>query len=151
MNRIDFAALRRKFFVAFVAMCALVLAGACSDEGESVGSLPQPIAKFVSEYFPGMAVNSFTTGADGYHVRLSDGPGLTFDANYNWEVVDGYGMPLPQMLLFDQLPPKVYEYLQGTEALNGVFSVARTSTYYTVTLLDSTLRYTIRTGELTTV
>ncbi|MDE6040679.1 MAG: hypothetical protein K2F99_03790, partial [Muribaculaceae bacterium] len=54
----------------------------------------------------------------------------------------------PQVFLFDQTPPKLYSYLQGTSALNSVFSIARNSTEYTVTLLDSTLIYNIASQEI---
>ncbi len=52
-------------------------------------------------------------------------------------------------MLFDQLPPKLYDYLQETEQLNSVFSMERDKDYYTLTLLDSMLRYTIATGAMT--
>ena len=60
-------------------------------------------------------------------------------------------MPLPQVLLFDQLPPKLYNYIQETEQLNGVFSLERNKDYYLVTLMDTTLKYVIESGELSEV
>lgn len=112
--------------------------------------VPQEIANFIDRYFPSNELDSYVHSGANYHVRIDDGPGLTFDADYSWIAIDGYGMPMPQVLLFDQLPPKLYEYLQGTQQLNSVFSMERDSEYYTLTLLDTTLRYTIATGEMTT-
>ena len=103
----------------------------------------------LTQYYPNSEVQSYTHNAGVYHVRLDDGPGLTFDSSYEWTDIDGYGMPLPQVLLFDQLPPKIYQYLQETGQLNAVFAVRRDSTEYALTLLDQNLRYDIASGELT--
>lgn len=111
--------------------------------------MPQEISSFITHYFPFQELQSFDKGSTTYHVRIDDGPGLTFDSECAWIAIDGYGMPLPQVLLFDQLPPKVYDYLQETEQVNSVFSMERDKTSYTLTLLDDTLTYYIDSGELT--
>lgn len=132
-------------------MCAALIwvAGACTHS-DLWDDVPGPIAEFVNQYFPYSRLDSFTETASGYHMRIANGPGLTFDKTYSWEAIDGYGMPLPQVLLFDQLPPKLYDYLQGTDALNSVFSMERNPDYYVISLLDSTLKYVIDSGEMTT-
>lgn len=58
-------------------------------------------------------------------------------------------MPLPQVLLFDQLPPALYKYLEETENLGNVFSLERNRSTYTVVLLDETLSYDIATQQIT--
>ncbi len=121
----------------------------CNNSNDLWNEVPQDIASFIDRYFPSSKLDSYVHSGTNYHVRIDDGPGLTFDASYSWIAIDGYGMPMPQVLLFDQLPPKLYEYLQGTQQLNSVFSMERDSEYYTLTLLDSSLRYTIETGEMT--
>lgn len=110
--------------------------------------LPPDISSFISQYFPNSELNSYTHTGTTYHVRIDDGPGLTFDADYKWTDINGYGMPLPQVLLFDQLPPKIYDYLQETEQLNAVFALSRDSARYTLTLLDQTLTYDIATATI---
>lgn len=110
--------------------------------------MPSEIAEFVSAYFPGSSINSFTQSGDTYRVRVSDGPGITFDKNYKWIAIAGYGMPLPKVLLFDQLPPELYTYLEGAQQLDSVFSLDRDSKSYIVTLQYSTLTYDIATGEI---
>lgn len=122
---------------------------ACHSDDNDFNQLPQPIAEFVSTYYPGVGVESYSHSADTYHVRVSSGPGMTFGADYAWEAIDGYGMPLPQVMLFDQLPPKLYAYLQDSEQLNSVFSMSRDSKTYTLTLLQSSLYYDIASGEIT--
>ena len=56
-------------------------------------------------------------------------------------------MPLPQVMLFDQLPPRLYAYLQDSQQLDSVFGMERDSKRYVLTLLDSTLTYDISTGD----
>ncbi len=74
---------------------------------------------------------------------------MTFDHECEWEAINGYGMPLPQVLLFDQLPPALYKYLEETDDVGSVFSIERDRTSYTVVLLDSTLIYDIKTQQIT--
>ncbi len=131
----------------FVATILLII-GSCKDS-EPWDELPTKISDFVTQYFPNTGVESFTESTTTYHVRMSNGPGLTFNKNYEWEAINGYGMPLPQVLLFDQLPPALYKYLEETNNLGNVFSMERNKASYTIVLLDSTLNYDIQTQEIT--
>ena len=106
---------------------------ACRDN-EPWGELPSEISEFI---------------ATTYHVRIINGPGLTFNKKCEWEAVNGYGMPLPQVLLFDRLPPSLYSYLEETENLGNVFSIERDRTTYTVVLLNETLSYDVATEQIT--
>ncbi len=110
--------------------------------------LPLDISRFINEYFPNGAIDSYSSTPTSYHVRISDGPGLTFGQNYQWEEINGYGMPLSGVLLFDQLPPHLYKYLEETSNLDQVFVMERTSRIYTIVLLDSTLTYDISTQAI---
>lgn len=138
----------RAMLSAIVAALLFLAPAACHNDNEW-NQLPAGIAQFVSKYFPGQGVGSYTHSASSYHVRIDNGPGLTFDNDYAWITVDGYGSTLPQVFLFDQLPPKLYAYLQDTQQLDGVFGVDRDSKRYVVSLMDSSLIYTITTGEIT--
>ena len=124
-------------------------AAGCHDN-DVWNDVPEQISEFINHYFPYSELSSCTKTDSGYHIRIDDGPGLSFDHTYAWTSIDGYGMPLPQVLLFDQLPPALYDYIQETENLNGVFSMERDSTAYVLTLLDTSVRYIIETGEMTT-
>ena len=121
--------------------------GACRH-GDDYDELPQKIADFVSRYYPGEGVQSFAEAGGTYHVRIANGPGITFDSSYEWVSINGYGMPMPQVMLFDQLPPKLYGYLQDSQQLDSVFGMDRDSKRYTLTLLSSTLIYDIATGAI---
>lgn len=119
------------------------------DHSELWSDVPGKITKFINQYYPNAELQSVSHTGTTYHIRIDDGPGLTFDADYNWTDINGYGMPVPQVLLFDQLPPKLYNYLQGTQQLNAVFSISRDNNIYTVALLDSTLTFNADNEELT--
>lgn len=134
-------------FAALVSAAMLLVVSSCGND-EEWNDMPPAIASFVSKYFPGEGINSYTHNGATYHVRVDDGPGITFGSDYAWEAVDGYGMPLPQVMLFDQLPPKLYAYLQDSGQLDSVFSMERDSSRYTLTLLNSTLVYDIESGQI---
>lgn len=136
-----------KKLVLLVAVMALPLAG-CEDNG-LWDELPRKIATFVSQYYPGSGVKEYTETSDSYHVRLSNGPGLTFDNKYEWVAVNGYGEALPQVMLFDCLPPALYEYLQTGSLTGEVMSMERTSRLYTLVLMDTTIYYDVDRGKIT--
>ena len=121
---------------------------ACRDN-EPWGELPSEFSEFIAQYFPNSGIEDFSESATTYHVRIINGPGLTFNKKCEWEAVNGYGMPLPQVLLFDRLPPSLYSYLEETENLGNVFSIERDRTTYTVVLLNETLSYDVATEQIT--
>ncbi len=137
-----------QMLLAAMMSAALLFVSSSCHNNEEWDEMPQEIADFVSKYFPGEGIGSYSHSSTGYHVRIDDGPGITFDNNYAWEVVDGYGMPLPQVMLFDQLPPRLYAYLQDSQQLDSVFSMERDSLRYTLSLLNSDLIYDIKTGAI---
>ena len=138
----------KKTFLLFIALIALTVTG-CHNDSE-YDLLPLGAADFISQYWPDPYIESVTTPSKGEtQVVVKNGPTIVFGSNNEWVEIDGNGMPLPQVLLFDQLPPKIYQYLQETGQLNAVFAVRRDSTEYALTLLDQNLRYDIASGELT--
>lgn len=143
--------MRKKIFTGVLALLILVLPPfmqGCRDS-EPWDEVPSQIAKFITQYFPNEGLASITESSDTYHVRLDSGPGLTFDKNCEWEAINGYGMPLPKVLLFDQLPPALYSYIEESGNSGSVFSIERDSEAYTVVLLASTLSYDVETGRIT--
>lgn len=126
----------------------LVMLGACNSDASE--DLPTAVSQFTTQYFPGLGVKSFhelSTG--GYVVQLSGGPTITFDSEGKWMEVDGNGSVLPQVLMYDQLPPALYDYLQGTEQQAEVYTVKRDRYYYKLTMLDTVITYDIATGKIT--
>jgi len=132
-----------------LALLATLFAFPSCNDSELWDELPAKVSEFINQYYPNCDLQSVSAGPNGCHVRIDDGPSMSFDKNEQWTAIDGYGMPLLQVLLFDQLPPAVYEYLQGSDQLNSVFSMSRDKVSYTIVLLNSNLYYDIATGELT--
>lgn len=120
------------------------------QSSEIYNELPSSIESFISEYWPNPDIESFSVTADGgYTVTVKNAITASFDKDYSWTDINGDGMPLPQMFLSDQIPDKLYEYLESVSALNEVFRVSRSATTYDVTLLNSALEYNKSTGEIT--
>lgn len=115
------------------------------------GDVPSEITEFLSKYFPEQEISDFGSTDDGYHVRLKNSVAVTFNNNCAWLSVNGYGETLPQMFLFDELPPVLYAHLQELEELNNVYAVSRDTKSYFVRLLDSDLNYTISNDEITRI
>lgn len=126
-----------------------VIVGATACESNDWADVPQPVARFLNEYFPLQNVSECTHTEDGYHVKLHNSIALTFDQDYSWTSVNGYGNTLPEMFLFDQLPPALYAYLQDLSLTNQVYSVTRDKFDYKVALLDYSVTYSIDSGTVT--
>lgn len=131
--------------IALIATILFFFIGCGSDEIESV---PKPIATFLSEYFPLQPVSQYGFDGNTYHVKLRNSSALTFDNTYKWVSVNGYGNTLPEIFLFDELPPALYAYLQDISLTNEVYSVTRDGVTYNVMLLDHSVTYIIATGEV---
>lgn len=86
---------------------------------------------------------------NGCVVQLASGPTLRFDSENQWMDIDGNGARLPQVLMYDQLPTELYEYLQATEQQADVYVMKRDKYYYKLTMLDTVLTYDIATGKVT--
>lgn len=140
--------MKRPIINILLSLIAAVALVACHSN-DLWDSLPEPIARFVSQYFPNTAVSDYSATDGNYHVKLSGAPSLTFDSNYEWTDINGRGNTLPEVLLFDRLPPALYNYLSETERLDRVYSMSRDAHTYTVVTSDTTLSYNIDTGRIT--
>lgn len=128
---------------------ALLLSGCSSHDEEAYNAMPDKVKQFVARYFPGYGVESYTASTNVVHVRLDNGPGITFDKDLNLEGVNGYGSTLPQVLLFDMLPPALFEYLQTNDELNEVFAMTFTARDVTLELLSSRVTYDVSDAKIT--
>lgn len=138
----------RHIYIFIMLVAAVVIPTSCQHSDE-FKELPDPIAKFVSQYWPNPAIASYThPAADKYVVIIKNGPSLTFNGDYEWTELDGNGLPLPRVLLFDRMPSPLYRYLEETTSTEGVFKIVRTPRLFTLTLLDSILTYDPATGEI---
>ena len=137
-----------KHIIKYVWVIMAVLLSNCSN-GNLYDEMPSEIQTFISQYFPNAPLESFTSSNNTYTVNLKGSATLTFDSDCKWIKLDGNGSTLPQVLLFDDFPPALYEYLQETENTNNVYVAVRNSKIYTVELLDYTITYDIATGQIT--
>ncbi|MDE6301439.1 MAG: hypothetical protein K2M19_06950 [Muribaculaceae bacterium] len=138
----------RKFILPLL-IVALPALWSCQSS-DIYSELPEPLQHFMSKYWPNPAIEAFTPTYDGgYTVTVKNGVTATFNSEYSWTDINGDGLPLPQMLLSDQLPAKLYDYIEGAEMLNQVFVISRNFAEYNVTLLNSSLKYTVSDGMIT--
>lgn len=134
----------------FCTLAITVLIFLCSCSSDAIDETPQSIANFITQYFPNERVESYTSIGDGKHkVTLYNSATLIFDAENRWTEIDGEGSTLPEVLLYDQLPPALYAYLQATEQQRSVYAVSRDYIYYKLTMLDTVITYTISSGAIT--
>lgn len=125
----------------------LIVMGACSND--AYDELPGTVSSFIAQYFPGLKVKSYSQLKDDSQiVQLSGGPTLKFDADNQWTEIDGNGSMLPQVLMYDQLPTQLYDYLQSTEQQSDVAAVKRDRYYYKLTMTDTVITYEISTGDI---
>lgn len=118
----------------------------CSDDVWD--KLPSAISKFISEYFPGVGVSSYDEVGDGYRVQVRNSATLVFDKDYYWTEINGNGEPLPEVLIYDQLPPTLYNYLLGLEQQAEVYGVKRDKGFYTLTMHDTVITFDENTGKI---
>lgn len=137
----------RKQILFLAPLLMLILSiGACSNSVWD--EIPSTISNFISEYFPGSGVSTFNEDDDNYYVKIKNGATLVFDKEYRWTEVDGNGVQLPEVFAYDQLPPALYNYLQGIEQQGDVYCVKRDKDYYKLTMHDTVITYEISTGKI---
>lgn len=139
---------KRSSIIYVVIAIALVMAGSCSSNVWD--ELPDKVTSFLAEYFPGQGVASYSdVEGEDCRVEMRNGAVITFDVNDNWATIDGNGNTLPEVLIYDQLPPALFQYLEEMESTNGVYKLSRTSSTYIVTLRDTYITYDVESGAIT--
>lgn len=141
MNRLE------KFLLIPLVIGIIILGGCSNNLWDEV---PTPITSFIEQYYPGSGVSGVVQTADGgYKVTINNGATLVFDSEYSWISVDGNGVRLPEVLVYNQLPPALYNYLQGIEQQDMVFKMSRDSKFYKLTMEDTVITYDIVSGKIT--
>lgn len=132
----------------FIALLiVMIVMGACHDnEWDSVPTLAQ---RFITQYFPQGEVSSSQTQKDGtVVVQIKNGATLWFDSQGAWIKINGNGVPLPEILLYDQLPSSLYNFLQETEQTSDIYALTRTYDEIRVELHDTYVVYNIDKGTV---
>ena len=121
----------------------------CGDN--DYNDLPREIQSFISQYFAGQGVSSFSESGGTYTVNLDNSATLVFTPSLIWQSVDGNGNTIPRQFIFDQLPSTLYDYMETTGNLDEVFAVSRDAGVYLVTFHNYMVSYSTKTGEITPV
>ena len=127
----------------------LILLAACACSSNVMDDLPDDISSFSSQYFPGQRVSDYSESDDGKRMELANGATIIFNDDNDWVTIDGNGSRLPEVLVYDQLPPALFQYLEEMEAANSVYKLSRTSSIYIVTLAATYITYDIDSGTIT--
>lgn len=138
--------MKRKSLIQILVLAALIITGACSSNVWD--ELPENVSSFVGEYFPGQGIRSFSEEGDGEQVVLNNGTSILFDKNGEWTTVDLGGSVLPEVFLYDCVPPALFQYLEETSNTDNVYKAERTSREYILTLTDTYITYNIETGDI---
>lgn len=110
--------------------------------------VPEPIRQFISTYWPGVTVSDYEQLADGsYTATIKRGASLAFDADYRWTRIDGRGVALPAILIYNEMPA-IYEYLEAREQTSDLLLAVSDPTAITLTFGDFTLQYDKATGAI---
>lgn len=140
MNRLG------KFFLLPV-LIGIIMLGACSNN--LWDDVPSKITSFIEQYYPGSGVSSYSQTDSDYRVKISNGATLVFDREYAWVLIDGNGVRLPEVMVYNLLPPALFNYLQGIEQQTSVYGMSRDSHFYKLTMEDTVISYDIETGKIT--
>lgn len=127
-------------------MAALTLTSCGSSPWDEMSS---SVANFVDTYFNEGEVESVTDSGTSVIVTIKNGAQLTFNSENEWTDINGRGGTLPAMLITDQLPDKVVDYLKEMELVGSVYRITRSWHLLRVDLVDSYFTYDDQTGAIT--
>lgn len=129
----------RKIFYFLLTTVAMTIFAGCQSDNEPE-FLPEEITQFMQFYFAGESFTSTATDS-GYTITVHDGATIKFNTDNQWTDINGNGVPLNDMLIYNILPNPLYGYTQEMEATDGVYRVTRLMSVYTVYFLDSSVSY----------
>lgn len=131
------------------AFLGLLLLMACSSS--LWDDLPQPIANFISTYYPMSGISEYNEHNGDYYVTIKNGASLVFDSNYNWLEVNGNGVVLPELFVQDALEPKLLQYLMELELTDDVYAATNDPREVILDMLNYKIRYIKETGEISQI
>lgn len=133
----------KKVLGAVAAMVVILMA--CSDS--LWNDLPAPISQFITTYYPNTAIAQYSDDDNQYRVVVKNGPVMTFDSEYKWTMVDGNGVPLPVIFVYNEMPD-VYQFLLARDETDTVMKAVNTPRAIYITLTDRNLEYIKETGQI---
>lgn len=121
-------------------LIAIVLLMACSHSYND--ELPRVISQFVNQYYPNSAVSSYNENSEGdYYVAIRNGATMTFNSQQQWTSVNGNGVVIPSVFLFNELP-LVYNYLEARDQQSDLLAIRRDARSIVMTFRDFMLKCT---------
>lgn len=140
--------MRHHLFNAIILTVLSLTMGSCNDT--VYDELPSSVQSFISQYFPFGEVGSYTeTDSGDFTVAMKNGATITFGKEYTWVDINGNGLPLSDMILYDLLPSALYSYLLETEHTADVFRLTRSATGIKVELHDTFFIYEMKSEKIT--
>lgn len=127
-------------------LCVLMFF-ACSDS--LWNELPSPISTFITTYYPNSSISSYDEKTDEYYVTIKNGASLVFNSNYDWIEINGNGVPIPQIFIFNEMP-KIFQYLEARELTSDLMEAVNEPRTIILTFTDFRLEYIKETGEIKT-
>lgn len=126
------------------AITLLSLAAAACTNDDAVNELPQPVYSFVNTYWPGVAIESYDNANGVQTVRIKDSATVYFNESDSWIRINGNGVPLPQILIYDQVPAELYTNLASVGVESDIYQIERTGTEYILDFENNTMTYNLR-------
>lgn len=111
--------------------------------------LPSPISTFITTYYPNSGISNYKEKDDNYYVTIKNGASLVFDNNFNWIQINGNGVPIPQIFIFNEMQ-KIYQYLEARELTSDLMEAKNEPRTILLTFTDFRLEYIKETGDIRT-
>lgn len=128
-----------------LAVISIVMFIACSDT--LWDELPSEISTFITTYYPNSGISNYSEKDGGYYVTIKNGASMVFDSNYDWILVNGNGVPIPVIFIFNEMP-KIYQYLEAREMTSDLMEADNQPRNIILTFTDFRLEYIKETGEI---
>lgn len=146
--KVSTAYIIRILLIGAIVFVALTSCSTTSNE-ETWDKMPWKISSFITEYFAGEC-QSFNELSNGdFQVVMKNGPTIIFNNDYNWISVNGNGGTISEYFLYNCLPETLYDYIEGLDYLDQVYTVKIENGNYYVELIDTNVKYDTATKTIT--
>lgn len=135
---------KKRYLLAILSVMMFI---ACSDT--LWDELPSPISTFITTYYPNSGISDYQEKDGNYYVKIKNGASMTFDSEYDWTEINGNGVPIPPIFIFNEMP-KIYQYLGARELTSDLMEAKNEPRAIILTFTDFRLEYIKETGDIRT-
>jgi hypothetical protein len=135
---------RNALVMAVIVVGAMAVVGGCGTA--MWDEVPGRIQEFIAQYWPGSTVSAYDVVDGEYHVTIKDGASLVFDSEYNWLLINGNGVAIPSILIYDEMP-HIYTYLLARELTHDLMIAENLPRVIILTFTDIIIEYTKSTSS----